>query len=155
MQKKSFSGHKSMTLKTNISTSLTAPYRFFSYGVKIKSCLNKKRKLWKTLSSFSSCYTDYFTSCNQDFLKTIKVFLHMYLFPLNFVLDVYYWSKPDQLLLSCCWYELGLIAIKMIKMRNIQNIWNMYQKTENYFTLKGKNNLDVLNVWNLTHSWLK
>ena len=35
-----------------------------------------------------------------------------------------------------CFYEWGLIAINMIKMRNIQNIWNIKKKL---FYFKGEN----------------
>ena len=59
-------------------------------------------------------------------IKTFEDYksIFTYSFALDFVLDVHYWSKPDQFI---CWYgyELGLIAINMIKMRNIQNIWNI------------------------------
>ena len=137
MQKKSFSGHKSMTLKTNISTSLTAPYRFFSYGVKIKSCLNKKWMLWKTLSSFSSCCTDYFTSCNQDFSR-----LYKYFYICIYFLLILFWMFIIEVNQINCFYLF------------VDMNWD-YSEISRICTLKGKNNLDVLNVWNLTHSWLK
>ena len=89
MQKKSFSGHKSMTWKTNISTSLTAPYRFFRYGVSILSA--------EIETSLESCLGTYRKNVEFPYYKHLLILATLwYLLPLDFVLKVYYSSKPAQ-----------------------------------------------------------